>query len=35
MLLKLLATLDETHTDCMFLEYELTMGKDPYSIGEH
>ena len=32
---ELVATLDETHTDYMFLEYELTMARDLYSIGEH
>ena len=32
MQLMLLATLDETHTDYMFLEYELTMARDLYNI---
>ena len=35
MLLMLLATLDETHTNYMFPEYELTMARDLYNIGEH
>ena len=35
MLVMLLAILEETHTDHMFPEYELTMARDLYNIGEH